>query len=185
MPQKRNPHLCQDVAAAAVVRSCVAPALESMHMRHESDRGMSLVLIATMERAAIATGDMLRGLVRLLEGTVLFPDRMRANLDMTDGLIMAEAVMMRIAPAVGRQQAHEIVREATLAVGEGRSLADILAADPRVAAQLSPADLVRMFDPTTYLGLSATIARESAARARKVTAGLRAAGDRAERATES
>ncbi|MFI6349171.1 adenylosuccinate lyase family protein [Streptomyces sp. NPDC050560] len=178
MPQKRNPHLCQDVsAAAAVVRSCVAPALESMNMRHESDRGRSLVLIATVERAAIASCDMLRGLVRLTEGTVLFPERMRANLGLTGGLIMAEAVMMRIATAVGRQRAHEIVHEATLATGAGRGLFDVLSADPRVAALVSQADLARMLDPATYLGFSSTLAHETAARAREAVRALRAAGD--------
>ena len=179
MPQKRNPHLCQDVsAAAAVVRSCVAPALESMSMRHESDRGRSLVLIATMERAAIATGDMLRGLVRLTEGTVLHPERMRANLDLTGDLIMAEAVMMGLATAVGRQRAHEIVHEATLATGVGRSLFSVLNADPRVAALMSSADVARMLDPATYLGFSRTIAHETVARAREAAVGLRGAGNR-------
>jgi adenylosuccinate lyase len=117
-----------------------------MNMRHESDRGRSLVLIATMERAAIATGDMLRGLVRLTEGTVLFAERMRANLGLTDDLIMAEAVMMGIAEAVGRQQVHEIVHEATLATGEGRSLFSVLSAGrsswtaPLDALRLAPGD---------------------------------------------
>src|SRR5271165_462788 len=103
MPQKRNPKLCQDIiAASAEIRSCVPLALEAMQTEHEADRTTSLVMEAAEARACIATGDMLTRLVEVLKGLRLDPARMRKNLDLGGGLIMAEAVMLDLGAAIGR-----------------------------------------------------------------------------------
>src|SRR6185369_16141292 len=95
MPQKRNPKLCQDViAAAAEVRASVPLALEAMQTEHEADRTTSLIMDAAEARAAIGLGDALSRLVEVLRGLRLDPARMRRNLDLGGGLIMAEAVML-------------------------------------------------------------------------------------------
>src|SRR6059058_1826766 len=123
MPQKRNPKLCQDIiAAAAEIRSTVPLALEAMMTEHEADRTTSLMFDAADARAAIATGDMLSRLVEVLRGLKLDPARMRANLDLGGGLIMAEAVMLNLGKAIGRQHAHDVVYEAAqTAAVEGES----------------------------------------------------------------
>src|SRR5207253_4089389 len=109
MPQKRNPKLCQDIiAAAAEVRASVPLSLEAMQTEHEADRTTSLIMEAAEARACIAAGDMLSRLVEVLEGLRLDPARMRQNLDLGGGLIMAEAVMLNLGAAIGRQHAHDV-----------------------------------------------------------------------------
>jgi 3-carboxy-cis,cis-muconate cycloisomerase len=172
MPQKRNPKLCQDIiAAAAEVRACVPLALEAMQTEHEADRTTSLVMEAAEARAAIASGDMLARLVEVLRGLRLNPERMRANLDLGGGLIMAEAVMLNLGTAIGRQHAHDVVYDAAQAAFvEGRPFAELLAADPRVSAHLSRAAIAALLDPTAYTGLCAEMARDAAERARAIAA---------------
>src|SRR5215212_6079203 len=103
MPQKRNPKLCQDIIAlGAEVRAQVPLALEAMQTEHEADRTTSLMMDTAEARAAIATGDMLGRLHEIMRGLSVDPKRMRANLDLGGGLIMAEAVMLDLGAAIGR-----------------------------------------------------------------------------------
>jgi 3-carboxy-cis,cis-muconate cycloisomerase len=168
MPQKRNPKLCQDIiAAAAEVRASVPLALEAMQTEHEADRTTSLIMDAAEARASIALGDALSRLVEVLQGLRLDPARMRQNLDLGGGLIMAEAVMLNLGAAIGRQHAHDVVYDAAQAAFvEGRSFADLLAADPRVTAHLDTKQIAALLDPTAYTGLCAEMAHEAATRAR-------------------
>ncbi len=172
MPQKRNPKLCQDIiAAAAEVRSIVPLALEAMQTEHEADRTTSLMMDAAEARACIATGDMLSRLGEIFRGLKLDPERMRANLDLGGGLIMAEAVMLDLGIALGRQHAHDVVYDAAMtAAVERKSFGDLLAADPRVTAHLDPAGIRKLLDPTAYTGLCAVMARDAAQRARATAA---------------
>jgi adenylosuccinate lyase len=174
MPQKRNPKLCQDIiAAAAEVRSVVPLALEAMYTEHEADRTTSLMIDSADARAAVATGDMLARLVEVLRGLRLDPARMRRNLDLGGGLIMAEAVMLELGRTIGRQHAHDVVYDAAQAAFvEQRSFADLLAADTRVTAHLDPAAIAALLDPTAYTGLCAEMARDGAARARAAAAAI-------------
>jgi adenylosuccinate lyase len=92
---------------------------------------------------------------------------MRANLDLGGGLIMAEAVMLNLGAAIGRQHAHDIVYDAAQAAFiEKKSFADLLAADKRVTEHLSPQAIGELINPVGYIGLCADMAREAAARAR-------------------
>ena len=168
MPQKRNPKLCQDIiAAAADVRAMVPLALEAMQTEHEADRTTSLMMDTAEARACIATGDMLSRLGEVLRGLRLDPVRMRHNLDLGGGLIMAEAVMLDLGARIGRQHAHDAVYDAAQAAFvEGQSFASLLAADPRVTAHLDATAIAALLDPTAYTGLCATMARTAAARAR-------------------
>jgi len=172
MPQKRNPKLCQDIiAAAAEVRGSVPLALEAMQTEHEADRTTSLIMEAAEARACIATGDMLARLVEVLKGLRLDPLRMRRNLDLGGGLIMAEAVMLDLGAAIGRQHAHDVVYDAAQAAFvEGRPFGKLLAEDLRVTAHLDSNAIEKLLDPTAYTGLCSEIARDAAARAR-TTAG--------------
>src|SRR5213080_2729655 len=168
MPQKRNPKLSQDIiAASAEIRSCVPLALEAMQTEHEADRTTSVMMDAAEARACIATGDMLSRLVEVLRGLRLDPARMRQNLDLGGGLIMAEAVMLNLGQTIGRQHAHDVVYDAAQAAFvEGKSFGMLLAADPRVTAHLSVQQIEALLDPAGYTGLCAEMARDAAARAR-------------------
>jgi len=174
MPQKRNPKLCQDIiAAAAEVRAMVPLALEAMQTEHEADRTTSLMMDSAEARACVATGDMLSRLVEVMRGLRLDPRRMRANLDLGGGLIMAEAVMLKLGAVIGRQHAHDAVYDAAQAAFvEGRSFADLLAGDARITAHV-PAETIRtLLDPAGYTGLCAQMARQAASRARQVADGI-------------
>lgn len=168
MPQKRNPKLCQDIiAAAADIRAQVPLALEAMMTEHEADRTTSLMMDTAESRACIATGDMLARLCEVIRGLKLDPARMRANLDLGGGLIMAEAVMLDLGAAIGRQHAHDAVYDAAQdAFVQGRSFGALLAADPRVTAHMTQAQIEGLLDPTAYTGLCADMARDGATRAR-------------------
>src|SRR5579859_4351851 len=99
-------------------------------------------------RAAIATGDMLSRLVEVLRGLKLDPERMRQNLDLGGGLIMAEAVMLDLGKVIGRQHAHDVVYDAAMeAATAGKSFADLLAADTRVTAHLDRHQIAQLLDP--------------------------------------
>src|SRR5258707_521516 len=169
MPQKRNPKLCQDViAAAAEVRALVPLALEAMTTEHEADRTTSVMMDSAEARACIATGDMLARLAEIMRGLKVDPKRMRANLDLGGGLIMAEAVMLDLGAAIGRQHAHDVVYDAAQAtVVEGKPFSDLLAADARLTKHMDRKAIDRLLDPTAYTGLCADMAREGATRARQ------------------
>ena len=167
MPQKRNPKLCQDIiAAAAEVRTQVPLALEAMTTEHEADRTTSVMMDGAEARACIATGDMLARLGEIMRGLKVDPKRMRANLDLGGGLIMAEAVMLDLGAAIGRQHAHDVVYDAAQAtVVEGKPFAELLAADTRLTKHMDRKAIDRLLDPTAYTGLCADMAREGATRA--------------------
>jgi 3-carboxy-cis,cis-muconate cycloisomerase len=121
----------------------------------------------------VETGDMLARLGEVMRGLRLDPARMRRNLDLGGGLIMAEAVMLELGATIGRQHAHDVVYEAAqTAAVEGRSFGELLGADARVTRHLDAAAIGRLLDPTAYTGLCAEMAREAAARAREAARGL-------------
>ncbi len=133
-----------------------------MQTEHEADRTTSLIMDAAEARASIAMGDTLSRLVEVVKGLRLDPARMRQNLDLGGGLIMAEAVMLNLGAAIGRQHAHDVVYDAAQAAFvEGRSFADLLAADTRVTAHLDEPAIKALLDPT-----AAEMARDAAIRAR-------------------
>jgi adenylosuccinate lyase len=174
MPQKRNPKLCQDIIAlAAEVRAQVPVALEAMQTEHEADRTTSVMFDTAESRAAIALGDALSRLGEVLRGLTLDAARMRRNLDLGGGLIMAEAVMLKLGATLGRQHAHDVVYDAAQAAAvENRAFADLLAADPRVTRHLDAAAIRALLDPVAYTGLCAEMARAGAARARAAAAAI-------------
>jgi 3-carboxy-cis,cis-muconate cycloisomerase len=178
MPQKRNPKLCQDVIAlTAEIRALVPLALEAMQTEHEADRTTSLMMDAAEARACIATGDALSRLREIVRGLRLDPERMRRNLNLGGGLIMAEAVMLELGAVLGRQHAHDVVYDAAqAAVLEDRAFSAVLAADPRVSAHLSPHAIDKLLDPVAYTGLCAEMAKQAAARVRKIAPALFANG---------
>ena len=116
MPQKRNPKLSQDIiAAAAQIRALVPLALEAMQTEHEADRTTSIMMSRALVQACELTGDMLQRMIVLFDGLQVFPERMRENLDLSGGLIMAEALMLELGKQIGRQRAHDAVYEAAQA----------------------------------------------------------------------
>ena len=173
MPHKRNPQLSDDcITIGAQIRAVVPLALEGMLQDHEVSGAYTAMLDDAVERACVLSGDLLVRLQMILAGLELDEGRMRANLDLTGGLISSEAVMLALGRSVGRQAAHEIVYQAARAAGPGLSFAQALQRDPRVAEHLSAAELKTLLDPATHTGLSADLARAAADRAAALAAEL-------------
>jgi adenylosuccinate lyase len=174
MPQKRNPKLSQDImAAAAQIRALVPLALEAMQTEHEADRTTSIMMSRALGQACELTGDLLQRLLVLVDGLQVFPARMRQNLDLSGGLIMAEALMLALGRQIGRQRAHDAVYEAAQAsVTQARPFRETLAEDPHVSAGLTAAQVEALLDPARYTGLCRQFAEQGAARARQVAAAI-------------
>jgi len=168
MPQKRNPHLSQDVMAyAAQIRTMVPLALETVMTEHEANRQTSLMMRYAQGEVCALMGDTLERVRILTEGLVLKPERMRANLDLTDGLIMAEPMMLALGEFIGRQEAHDVVYDAAQAAATGGQIfSDLLGRDPRVTAHLSQKQIDSLLDPTAYTGLCSRMATDQAEQAR-------------------
>lgn len=173
MPQKRNSKLCGEIVTiGAQLRSLVPLALEAVIQSHEVDGARSAMMDEAVEQALILTGDALVRLHDVLANVQVFPDRMRANLDLTGGAIMAEAVMMALADTLGRQHAHEIVHHAaTTAATTGSSFTEIIANDPVIGSRLADEQIRTLLDPATHTGQSAAIARTTAEPARNQIGG--------------
>ena len=156
MPQKRNPISSElMLAAAKAVRQHVATMLDGMIHDFERATGPWHLEWVALPESFLLTASALANAKFMLAGLVVHEDRMRANLCLTHGLIVAEAVMMAAAPRLGRQHAHDVVYDACRkAIEGGGTLAAILADVPEVVDALGGVDAVRRrCDPANYLGL--------------------------------
>jgi len=156
MPQKRNP-VGASIALAAAVRvpGLVATMLSAAVQEHERGLGNWPAEWETLPQIVMLTGGALDAMAEVAEGLDVHAERMRANLDLTQGLIFAEAVQMALAPALGRDTAHSLVASACRrAAAEQAHLRDILEGEPRVIAVLDREALASLFDPAGYLGES-------------------------------
>jgi 3-carboxy-cis,cis-muconate cycloisomerase len=173
MPHKRNPKLSADlVAISAEIRAMAPMALEAMGHEHEVDGALTASMHEAVSRTCVLTGDLLARLDVLLTGLETAPRRMRANLDLTEGLITSEAVMLALGQALGRQRAHEIVQDVARSAAIS-GFAAALAADERVSEHLNGEAIRALLDPSRHVGLSAEIARSAAVRARALAGELR------------
>jgi 3-carboxy-cis,cis-muconate cycloisomerase len=154
MPHKRNPVGCAVVLAAAMkVPALVSVMLAAMVQEHERGLGGWHAEWETLPEICMLAAGALEQVTRMMEGLQIDAGRMRGNLDVTHGLILAEAVSAALAPALGREAAHGLVEQACRqAVDENRPLRDVLAGDAKVGRLLSAADLKRLCDPANYLG---------------------------------
>ena len=156
MPQKRNPISCELILAAArIVRQSSGLMLDALVTDFERATGPWHLEWAAIPEAFLATASALHQARFMLSGLIVDPARMRRNLDMTSGLIVAEAVMMGLAPHMGRNEAHDVVYEACRAALEkGGTLLAHLEADVRVTRHLRGAELAALVEPGNYLGVA-------------------------------
>jgi 3-carboxy-cis,cis-muconate cycloisomerase len=156
MPQKRNAISSElMLAAAKAVRQHVAAMLDGMIHDLERATGPWHLEWVSLPESFLLTASSLANARFMLAGLVVHEQRMLENLDLTHGLIVAEAVMMAAAPKLGRQKAHDVVYDACRkAIEGGGQLADILAEVPEIAEALGGKDAIRHHcDPANYLGL--------------------------------
>lgn len=156
MPQKRNPISCE------VIRGCHKAIVENTSLllgAQESDleraTGPWHVEWIALPQVFVLTHCSLSQATFLLEGLEVHPQKMAANLNSTNGLIMAESAMMTLAPYMGRQEAHDVVYDACRIAESGeKGLAQVLAEDPRVTAHLDQPEVLEALKPENYLGLA-------------------------------
>jgi 3-carboxy-cis,cis-muconate cycloisomerase len=156
MPQKRNPISSLYIhSTVALVRQHVAALLEAAVADHERSTGpWEIEWISLPEIFLLASGALAQTKL-ILPGLEVDADRMRANLDLTRGMIVSEAVMMGLAPHLGRQRAHDLVYDICRKVAaSGEPLVDLLAQDADISRHLTRAQLEKMCDPGAYLGLA-------------------------------
>jgi 3-carboxy-cis,cis-muconate cycloisomerase len=156
MPQKRNPISCCYIhACASVVRQHAAALMDAMIADHERSTGpWEIEWIALPEAFLLAAGALSQSRF-LVSGLEVDTERMRANLDMTNGLVVSEAVMMGLAPYLGREYAHDLVYDICReAVKQNRPLLDLLAENSEIGEHLDRGALAQLCDPANYLGLS-------------------------------
>jgi 3-carboxy-cis,cis-muconate cycloisomerase len=154
MPQKRNPISCEMIVALAkAVRAQVGLLLDAMATDHERATGPWHLEWIAVPEAFVASAGALHQARFMLEGLIVDPHAMRRNLDITGGLIVAEAVMMALAPHTGRGAAHDLVYAACRgALDKGTPLIDQLRLMPEVTRHFDEAGLARLVDPAGYLG---------------------------------
>lgn len=154
MPQKRNPISSELILAAAkAVRQHAGLMLDALVQDFERATGPWHAEWIALPEAFMLSGGALHQAKFMLAGLIVDEARMRKNLDMTHGLIVAEAVMMGLAPHLGRNEAHDVVYDACRAVAEkGGSLAEALAKVPEVTRHLDRQAIEKLTDPSNYLG---------------------------------
>jgi 3-carboxy-cis,cis-muconate cycloisomerase len=154
MPHKRNPVASAVVLAAATrVPALVATMLGAMVQEHERGLGGWHAEWETLPEICTLTAGALAQTIAIVEGLRIDASRMAANLEVSRGLNLAEAVSIELGRHVGRQTAHELVERACdRAMNEGKHLSEALAADAKITAHLSPAAIDRLLDPRRYTG---------------------------------
>ena len=172
MPQKRNPISSElMLAAAKAVRQHAGLMVDAMIQDFERATGPWHAEWIAIPESFIFTAGALHQAKFALGGLIVDADRMKHNLGISKGLIVAEAVMMGMAPRIGRQQAHDIVYDACRAANEQHcSLADALAAMPAVTAHFDREALDSLTDPINYLGLAPRMVDRAIERSNTTTA---------------
>jgi 3-carboxy-cis,cis-muconate cycloisomerase len=156
MPHKRNPVAAASALAAATIAPNLAATIFAAQIQdHERSAGPWHAEWPTLPTLLLVTSGALAAIVDIAEGLEVDTVRMRANLDATGGLIMAEAVAMALAEKIGKSDAHHLIEALSKkAVAEKKHLRDILANDSAIAAQLGAARLAELFEPMAYQGAS-------------------------------
>jgi adenylosuccinate lyase len=149
MPHKRNPIGSEQITGLArLLRGNAVAALENVALWHERDISHSSVERVILPDSFIALDHMLRRFTRIVRGMVVYPDRMRANLERSRGVVFSGSVLLELARrGVSREQAYEWVqRNAMRSFHEARDFKPLLLADPDITAVLTPAEIDKAFD---------------------------------------
>lgn len=157
MPQKQNPINAENICSnARVVRSAVYPALENIALEHERDLTNSASERTILPTVFLLTDDMLERTIKMLKNLEIFPDKMKENINITQGRIMAENVVSGLVrKGVPRQKAHEMLRKASLeSMKKRKHLKEILLEQKDIMEYLTPEELEELMDPDKYVGLA-------------------------------
>ncbi|PKL66863.1 MAG: adenylosuccinate lyase [Methanobacteriales archaeon HGW-Methanobacteriales-1] len=155
MPHKMNPITAERICGVSrVVRSYVVAAMENNPLWHERDLTNSSCERIIFPEACILTDYILNLSLKLMGNLVFYPENIERNLNLTNGLIMAERLMAELTrKGMGRQTAYGLVRECAIKANkEQKLLSDIILARSELDGYLTPADVEEIMDPHTYIG---------------------------------
>ena len=154
MPHKRNPIICERICGLArLLRAYATTGFENVALWHERDISHSSVERITLGDACILLDYMMEKMRWVVDGLLVYPDRMMRNLDASWGLVHSQSVLTTLlGRGLQREKAYELVqRNAMAAWSEERPLLELLKSDPEVTEHLDPAEIERCFDPARYL----------------------------------
>jgi 3-carboxy-cis,cis-muconate cycloisomerase len=156
MPHKRNPVAAASALGAATMAPNLAATIFAAQVQdHERSAGPWHAEWSTLPALMLVTSGALAAVVDLAEGLEVDTARMRANLDATHGLIMAEAVTFALAEKIGKSDAHHLIEAASKqAVADKKHLRDVLTSDSKVTAYLDAKQIAGLFEPMAYQGAS-------------------------------
>ncbi len=160
VPSKRNPELSERVSSLArLVRGLVVPALENVALWHERDLSNSANERFIFPMSFILTEEMLRLTNRVLESLEVSPENMQRNLELSEGLLLAERIVNLLVEAgVPRQDAHERVRKASMrALDNHVPFSKVLQEDKFISGRLKPNSIKEALDYRTYLGITSQL----------------------------
>ena len=149
MPHKRNPIGCEQIVGLArLIRANAMAALENIALWHERDISHSSVERVILPDSFIALDHMLRRFTRIVSGMVVYPERMRQNLERSRGVVFSGQVLLELARrGISREQAYEWVqRNAMRSFAEQTEFKPLLLADPDVTNVLPAAEIEKAFD---------------------------------------
>jgi adenylosuccinate lyase len=154
MPHKRNPVVCERVSGLArVIRGHAVTALENVALWHERDISHSSAERMIFPDATGLLAFMLRDMTWVMDGLVVFPERMRELVDSRGGIAFSQTVLLALVESgMARDEAYRVVQRAAAAAwDEGASFRDEIAKDPDVTARLDTAAVDALFDPQRFL----------------------------------
>jgi 3-carboxy-cis,cis-muconate cycloisomerase len=157
-PAKRRPTAATvALSAASIAPNLLATIVAGQVQEHERAIGGWQAQWQAFPGLLLVTSGALAAVADIAEGLEVDAERMRSNLEVTHGLIMAEAVSAALGAKIGRERAARLVEEAgRRALAEKRHLSSVLAADPHVTTHLTPGELARVFELMSYQGLAQT-----------------------------
>lgn len=158
MPHKRNPvGSAVLISAATRVPGLLSTLFSAMPQEHERSLGLWHAEWETLPEICCLVAGALAQALNIVQGLEVDAERMAQNLDLTHGLVLAEAVSIELAQRVGRETAHHLLEQCCKrAVAEHRHLRAVLGDEPEISAQLSSDELDRLLDPAHYLGQATT-----------------------------
>ena len=154
MPHKQNPIACERVTGLSrLLRGYALAAMENIALWHERDISHSSVERVILPDATIALDYMLQTMTGIIRGLVVHPDRMRANLESTRGVVYSGQVLLALMRrGLSRTQAYELVQRCALAAWRnGHAFGEVVLRDPAIRAHLTPAQVRRCLDPQAHL----------------------------------
>ena len=161
MPQKRNPISSEIMLACSkLLKENHASMLDAMVLDHERATGQWHVEWHAIPNAFLVASSSFSSAKYLLEGLEVSPEKMKDNIYKTNGLIVAESVMMALAPKMGRQIAHDLVYDCCrVSIKKNISFIDTLLKNKEISNIFNKTDLLEIIDPSNYLGAAPAMAK--------------------------